>query len=52
VGTRTRSRATAYTVESIESGDPPKPVCDFCVEEHDPETFAELQADRRRYWRN
>ncbi len=40
---------TAYTVESIESDDPPQVICDYCVEEHYPETFAELLEERRRF---
>jgi hypothetical protein len=39
----------AYTVESIES-DLPRFVCDHCVEEHYPETFAELLRERQRFW--
>lgn len=41
----------AYTVESIESGDPPQVVCDHCVEQHYPETFAELLEERQRFRR-
>ena len=41
---------TAYTVESIEAGERPAPVCDFCIEEHDPPLFAALLSDRRRFF--
>ena len=41
---------TAYTVASIEARLPPAPVCDFCVEAHDPELFDELLTDRRRFF--
>lgn len=41
---------TAYTVESIDADAPPEPVCDFCVERHDPELFVALLADRRRFY--
>jgi hypothetical protein len=44
---------TAYTVESIEAGDPPEVVCDICVEKRYPEEkFAELMAERKRFWRS
>ena len=41
---------SAYTVESIEADLPPQVVCDYCVEEHYPEAFAELLEDRERFW--
>jgi hypothetical protein len=49
VGAGADAGATAYTVESIESDDPPQVICDYCVEEHYPETFAELLEERRRF---
>ena len=43
---------TAYTVESIEAELPPEPVCDHCIEDRYLEpTFAELMAERQRFWR-
>ncbi|MDX6648908.1 MAG: hypothetical protein QOJ97_859 [Solirubrobacteraceae bacterium] len=41
---------TVYTVASFEAELPPEPVCDYCVEEHDPELFEELLAERRRFY--
>lgn len=43
---------TAYTVESIEAGDLPSPVCDHCVEAHAPTVFADLMAKREYFWAN
>jgi hypothetical protein len=40
----------AYTTASIEAGLPPDPVCDFCLEEHDPFRFDDLLAERRRFY--
>ena len=41
---------TVYTLASIEAGDPPVPICDYCVEEHEPELFHALLVDRRRFY--
>lgn len=41
---------TIYTQQSIDADLPPDPICDFCVQEHDPELFAALLADRQRFW--
>jgi hypothetical protein len=38
-----------FTEASIDADDVPAPVCDYCVEEHDPELFDALLADRRRF---
>jgi len=43
---------TVYTVKSIESGDPPAPVCDYCVEANDAVLFAELRREREHFWAN
>jgi hypothetical protein len=43
---------TAYTVESIDAGMPPEPVCDHCVEQHDPALFKQLMAERKYFWAN
>jgi hypothetical protein len=43
---------TVYTIASIEAELPPEPVCDHCVEQHDPDLFAELMADRKYFWEN
>lgn len=40
---------SAYTVESIEAGDPPQPVCDHCVEEKYAALFERLLAERRSF---
>jgi len=44
--------ATAYSVESIDAGRPPEPVFDFCIQKHDPKTFAELLEERQRFHRS
>jgi hypothetical protein len=40
----------AYTTASIDAGLPPDPVCDFCLEQHAPQRFADLLAERRRFY--
>ena len=50
---RTMPFPTAYTVESIDAGDPPQPVCDDCIHEHyPPDVVTHLQAERRYFEAN
>jgi hypothetical protein len=41
---------TVYSVASIEAELPAEPICDHCVERHDPDLFGALPADRQRFW--
>jgi len=41
-----------FTAESIRADDPPAIMCDYCVQQHYPDTFAELLAERRYFWEN
>jgi hypothetical protein len=41
---------TYFTVASIEVDDPPVPVCDLCIEQHDPARFDALLAERQRFY--
>jgi hypothetical protein len=41
-----------FTAESLDSGDPPQPICDACVEREAPDTFEALLEDRRRFHRS
>ncbi len=43
---------TVYTEASIAAGDALEPICDFCVEEHDPKLFVRLLAKRREFMAN
>lgn len=50
---RTMPFPNAYTVQSINAGDPPQPVCDGCISEHyPPDVVAHLQAERRYFEAN
>lgn len=40
---------TVYTRSSLDARELAEPICDYCVEAHDPELFAALLEDRRRF---